>query len=129
MKDRAIIEQYVKQFEGRLSSRLKPGIGVSAIVHPAASQGAVLEFRLETNIARTVNYQPEAVTVNEALKGVEQALVGGDISNVRFSGTNISLQGNRIVLIKGEDALEEWSNEAADSDFQRIFHLSKSESK
>lgn len=125
MKDKKTIDEYTAAFKNLLQKRLKKGIGIKCVVHPAEEAGAVLEFILvPKGEQQLIEYKPAEETVNDVLKRVEQKLVGGDISNVTFAGTNISMEGNKIILIKGEDDLGEWDEGAARSDLNRIFHPS-----
>jgi hypothetical protein len=63
---------------------------------------------------------PIEETVNAVLKKIEQRMVGGNIGAIKFGGTNISMEPNRIVLIKGEDTPSEWSDKGAINDVKRI---------
>lgn len=125
MKDREKIGEYVAAFTGKLIDRLAAGIEIKTIVHPANLAGAVIEILLEKNAGGEVQYLTPTETINDAISGVDQNLVSGDLSGITFSGTNISMSNNRIVLIKGEDADGDWSENSAVSDLNRIFHLSE----
>ena len=122
MKDSETIERYLKFFGRRLSERLKPGIAFDCNVYPASGSGAVLEFLLRPGSSNKVEFRPVEETVNSVLEHIPQKLVGGNISGIQFSGTNISLEGNRILLIKGEDSEQSWDSIAAKNDIKRIFH-------
>ena len=125
MQDKKRLGNYVSAFANNLSHRLAPNIEIYTIVHPAESEGAVIELRLEKGAGGKVHYESPTSTVNDALSVVPQNLVTGDLSDVRFRGTNISMQGNRIVLIKGDDTDEQWSDASAVADINRIFGLSE----
>lgn len=128
MKDSKTIERYLKFFGRRLSERLKPGIAYDCNVYPTNGPGAVLEFLFRSGIDNKVEYKPAEETVSSALVHVPQKLVGGNISGIQFSGTNISLEGNRILLIKGEDSEQDWDSVAAKNDISRIFHTHRENS-
>ncbi|MCK4623470.1 MAG: hypothetical protein KAT62_14815 [Desulfuromonadales bacterium] len=123
MKNKKWLENYAKFFRRRLSEHLKPGIGIDCKVYPVYSQGAVLEFSLGENLSNQDEFAEPQKSINEVLKTVTQRLVGGDISNITFSGTNISMEGNRIIIIKGEDSQEEWNGSGAKKDLDRILSV------
>jgi len=125
MKEKNTIDQYTSVFLELLKKKVKTGIGVKCVIYPAEKDGAVLEISLTPEIKDEVEYRPISDTVNDALQYVEQNLISGNLSNVKFSGTNISMQGNKIILIKGEDTAKEWGENAAIIDSIRIYQLSR----
>ena len=125
MKDEIKINNYVSALSQQLSSRLVEGVDIKTIVHPVNQEGAVIEIVLEKGTGGGIEYQDATETVNDAASTVSQNLVTGDLSGITFSGTNISMQDNRIVLIKGGDADNEWNTSSAASDLNRIFNLSE----
>jgi hypothetical protein len=124
MKDKKTIQRYVNNFRRHLSPFLKPGIGLSSKIHPAIQEGAILEFSLGADVSNEDEYIEPAETVNSALRNVQQRMFGGNLDAIRFGGTNISMEPDRIVLIKGEDSLELWSDDGARTDVQRIVNVS-----
>jgi hypothetical protein len=122
METRTVLQDYVNNFRRRISRVLKPGIGLSAKVYPAQQGGAVIQFSFEPSGSNDDDFEPVSQSVNEILKAVPQNLVGGNIDAVKFKGTNISMEPKRILIIKGEDDLSEWDDEAARRDFERIIH-------
>jgi len=127
MNDREKIQKYTTAFTSSIRDRVRREIGIRCVVHPTKKDGAVLEFILERGGSEKIDYQPEMETVNDVLKQVKQNLVSGDISQIIFSGTSISMHRNRIVVIKGEDVEEEWGITAAKTDLRRVFHLASGE--
>lgn len=123
MKSKKPIERYANFFRRRLSPRLKPGIGAKCFISPAEEGGGILEFVLGSDLKDENETKPTKKSINQALRDIPQRMVGGDISAVRFSGTNISLEGNRIIIIKGDDTPSLWSGEAAKEDIERIFGI------
>lgn len=120
MQDRLIIQNYVNNFRRHLSTYLKPGIGLSSKIYSTTSEGAVLEFTIGPGIANDDNFESTLESVNKVLKVIPQRFVGGNIDGIRFGGTNISMEANRILIIKGEDATNLWSDESALNDVKRI---------
>ena len=122
MNDPATLKRYIKYFKKYLEKRVQSGIKIKTIAHPVRGEGAVIEFILDNNLNPTVEILKPQETLNNAVNNVEQNLISGNIQGVKFSGTNISMQGNKIVLIKGENEDAKWIEKAAKEDLNRIFH-------
>jgi hypothetical protein len=120
MEDKNTIQSYINDFRRHFAAFLKPGIGLACKVFPAKGEGAILEFALGTGIKNDDEYMPVKDTVNESLKGIQQRMFGGNLDAIRFAGTNIAMEPDRIILIKGENTASEWSNAGAKNDVQRI---------
>ena len=120
MQDKKTIQSYINNFRRHLSPYLKPGIGLASKVFPAKSEGAILEFSLGPDVKNDDQYMPTEETVNAALRKIEQRMFGGNLDALKFGGTNISMEPNRIILIKGEDTLSQWSDKGAKIDVKRI---------
>ena len=58
--------------------------------------------------------------MNVALSKIPQRAFGGNFGGFLFGGTNVIAEGNRIILIKGGNGSEEWSDEGAQSDVKRV---------
>lgn len=120
MIDRQTIQTYVNNFRRHISSYLKPGIGLSCKIYPSRGGGAVLEFTIGPSITNEDFFEPVSNSNNSTLSVVPQRMVGGNLNAFRFSGTNISMEPNRILIIKGEDTPSLWSDEGAQEDVHRI---------
>jgi hypothetical protein len=114
------IQGYINNFRRHIAAFLKPGIGLACKVRPAEKEGAILEFILGSGVENDDEYFPAEETVNAALKHVQQKMVSGNIDGIKFGGTNISMEPNRIILIKGEDDDNLWNDEGAKHDVERI---------
>jgi hypothetical protein len=125
MRDYNTIQSYVNNFRRHMSPYLKPGIGLSFKIHPAQEEGAVLEVSIGQNIPNEDHFESLTTSANAALKIVPQMMVGGNIDAIKFGGTNISMEPNRIVLIKGEDDPGLWNDQAAKNDVERIIGTHK----
>lgn len=119
MKDKKTIQTYVNNFRRRLSSHLKPGIGLTCDIHPAEEGGAILEFSLGPSIENDDRYQETSATVSTALSSIPQHAFGGNLEGFKFSGTNVVMEKDRIILIK-DDSPSEWSDSAAEDDIFKI---------
>jgi hypothetical protein len=120
MKDKKIIQKYINNFRRYIAPNLKPGIGLACRVFPSKSEGAILEFKLGPDILNEDKHMPIEESVNLALNKIEQRMFRGNIDGLKFAGTNISMEPNRIILIKGEDTKSEWNDKGARKDVKRI---------
>jgi len=112
---------YLNNIRISISKKLKPNIGIVSNLKPVSDGGAVIEIELvhnkpsKDNIGKHV-YQ----SLGAALVNVKQSAFGGNLEAFTFNGTNVIMEGNRIVLIK--DASDsEWTVDAPAKDFSRIF--------
>lgn len=120
MDDRKRIQKYVNDFRRHFARYLRPSIGLKTMVYPALGGGGVIEFTLGPEVANADAVMPQSATVNDALKLVQQHAFGGELEGFRFGGTNVLMEPNRIILIKGDDAPASWSDDAAEQDVTRI---------
>lgn len=120
MQDTRTIQKYINNFRRYIVPNLKPGIGLACRVIPVKSGGAILEFRLGLDVLNEDKYMNTEKSVNSALRKTEQRMFGGNLDGLRFAGTNISMEPNRIILIKGEDTKSEWNDKGAKKDVKRI---------
>ena len=120
MQDQKLIQSYINNFRRHIAAFLRPGIGLACKVRPAKKEGAVLEFLLGPNVENDDEYFPVEETVNAVLKHVQQKMVGGNLDGIKFAGTNISMEPNRLILIKGEDDDSLWNDDGAKHDVERI---------
>jgi hypothetical protein len=120
MEDKKTIQEYVNNFRRHLAPHLKPGIGLSCKISPAKAEGAVFEFAIGPSISNEDLFEEPTNTVNSILEDVPQRMIAGNIAAIKFGGTNISMEPNRIVLIKGEDDPDLWNDQGAKNDVERI---------
>lgn len=120
MNDKNTIQSYINNFRRHLSPYLKPNIGLSCNVYPAESDGAILEFTIGPGVVNVDNFNVNEATVNDALTKIPQRGFGGNLKGFHFGGTNVVMEDNRIILIKGEDSGSVWSDQAAREDVNRI---------
>lgn len=119
MNNKKKLLKYANSFIKLISPYLKKGFYVSAKVFPAAQEGAVIEFIIDES-KKGVTLQQVSPSVNKILAKVEQRLIGGNVEGVKFGGTSISIEDQRIVLIKGEDSHDSWSNAAVEEDVKKV---------
>lgn len=115
-----LLKDYINTVQGILRKNLRKHIGMEFHVYPA-KQGGVVEVKLGKDTIDKVFYEKIEANVNDILKYVPQKLISGDIDRVQLVGTNISLEGDRILFIKGQDS--EWGSDAAKEDIARILNV------
>ena len=99
---------------------MKPGVGLACNSYPTKSGGAILEFTIGQQVANDDHIKPVEPTVHDALGKIKQRAFGGNLAGFRFAGTNVVMEDNRIILIKGEENAEAWDDKAALEDVKRI---------
>jgi len=124
MKNKNILQNYINNFRRHLTPNLRPDIGLACKVFPVENDGAILEFTLGA-VENDDEYAAVSETVNAALINVKQKMVGGNLSGIKFGGTNISMERGRIVLIKGEDDDSLGNDAGAQADVQRLLQGSR----
>ena len=120
MKDKDLLQKYINNFRREISPYLKPNIGLKSKVHPSDGEGAILEFELAPGIENDDEYEIVTPSLGLALKDIEQHAFGGQLENISFKGTNVILENNRIILVKGEDQESQWSEQAVMLDLARV---------
>lgn len=120
MENQKKLKKYTNAFIDALSPYLKKGFQVSATIHPASGEGAVIEFEIHEGKRSDITIVSTVPRINDTLEKIDQRMIGGNIQGVTFRGTNLYMDGQRIVIIKGEDEHAFWSNNAASEDVDRV---------
>lgn len=123
MNKKELLKKYAIKFASELKPKLRGDIQADLMIYPANGNGAVVEVKLISGgygyrKRKDVSFAADSPTVNSVLKKIPQHFVGGNIDGVEFAGTNISLEANRILLIKGDD--QHWSESDAVADLSRV---------
>lgn len=118
------LKKYSELFNRNIERYLSPGISVQTVIHPVEQDGAVFEFLLNKNGVSSSRLEPPRKSIGNVLSEIPQRMIGGNLEGVRFSGTSLYLEGNRIVVIKGEDDKNSWSGNAVIQDVERVVSTS-----
>jgi hypothetical protein len=113
------LKRYGKVLTEHLSNYLKDNLKVSCDIYPSVGPGALLVFNIAKD-QRRERYNSPSKNVSEALASIDQNFISGDLKNVNFGGTNVFMDKSRIILIKGDDEQNTWSNKAAIEDVKKI---------
>ncbi|MES2491113.1 MAG: hypothetical protein V4607_15105 [Pseudomonadota bacterium] len=120
MKDRPLLQGYINNLRRYLALHLKGSTGVVFDVYPSDAEGALIIFKIGSGQLNQDTYHPSSPTVNDALGKIRQNAFGGNLSGFNFRGTNTVIEGNRVILIKGEDGSDSWDESAAKHDVMRV---------
>ncbi len=120
MNNRNLLQNYVNNFRRHLSIYFKPNVGMSAKIFPTNSNGAIVEFQMGEGIENDDEFQQIEQTINDALKEIPQNAFGGNLDAYNFSGTNVVAEGNRIIIIKGDEDASEWDDVSAKKDVEKV---------
>lgn len=119
------LKKYAELFKRRLQPYLAPGITVRTVIFPVEEEGAVFEFLLNKDGDVTERVDTTSKSVGAVLGRIPQRFIGGQIEGVRFGGTNIAMEENRVLVIKGEDSQDQWTGNAVINDVQRVVSTSQ----
>lgn len=125
MKKTTRLKKYVELFKRNIRQFVPSGVDIKSTIFPVEGDGAVFEFIFNKNKDSTEIVENIRPTVGRVLSEISQNMVGGNIENVKFGGTNLYLEGNRILIIKGEDDPSSWSGNAVMDDVQRVVSTSQ----
>ena len=125
MQKASRLKKYVELFKRNISQYVADGVDIRSTIYPVESEGAVFEFLLNNTNDQNEVIEKTRPTVGRVLSEIPQRMVGGNVDGVRFGGTNLYLEGNRILIIKGEDDASSWSGNAVLEDVQRVVSTSQ----
>jgi hypothetical protein len=120
MNNQKLLKKYANSFIESIKPNIKRGYHVAVNIHPASEKGATIEFEIIDEKKSKIIVVPTVPSVNKTLASIEQRMIGGNLEGVTFAGTNVYMDGNRIVIIKGDDDHNSWSNKAAVNDVKRV---------
>jgi len=120
MNNQKQLKKYANSFIDSIKPNIKSGYQLAVNIHPANASGATIEFEIIEDRKSKITVVPAVASVNKTLGSIEQRMIGGNLDGVRFSGTNVYMEGNRIVIVKGEDDHSSWNKRAAEKDVKRV---------
>lgn len=125
MKKTSKLKKYTELFLKNLQKFLAPGVSIQTKIYPVDAQGAVFEFTFNRENKESVEIKPPMPSVGHVLSVVPQRMIAGNVHGVTFGGTNIYMEGDRLLLIKGEDNQASWDGNAAIDDVRRVASTSQ----
>ncbi len=125
MNKHSKLKKYVELFNRKIVSYLSNNVSIKTTIHPVIESGAVFELHLNTDDDETITISKAKQSVGHVLENIPQNMFEGNLSNVTFKGTNLYLEGSRILVIKGGDSHEEWTGESVLNDVERVLSTSQ----
>lgn len=125
MQKKSKLSKYIELFRKKIEVYLAPNISIKATIYPVEKEGAVIELIFNPKGENDDVFARTYTTVGSVLASIPQRLVSGNIENVSFGGTNIYMEANRVLLIKGEDQPKHWDGNAVIEDVRRVVSTSQ----
>lgn len=119
MTNKETKEKYINSFKKELSRYIQTSAGVDIQLFDAKDGGGVIKATLNSSGSRKSSIAGNYLKLGEAVTSSGQRVFGGDLSHIKFEGTNTIVDGNTIFLIKSPSS-EEWSNKKASQDVEGI---------
>lgn len=122
--DNRLIIKYTNGFRKSLTNHLKENIGIEIDIYNCGIEGAILNVIFKSNSFSLDREMNNYNSISDALKTIKQNFYGGNLSGLKFKGTNIMMDNNRILIIKDSDP-SQWSSEKQREDVNKIIHPPK----
>lgn len=119
-----IVQRYINNFRRQLSIYLKPNIGIQIDIYNCSSEGGIIVIFFKPGGKSSDNHIYKYSKISDALKEMNQMFFGGDLSGLHFSGTNILMDNEKILLIK-DTKPDEWSDSRLNEDLKSIIQPPK----
>lgn len=116
--------KYIHKFKKELSRYIKSNAGVEIQLYDSKDGGGVIKATLNGSGSRRSSIAGNYAKLGEAVASSGQRAFGGDLTRIKFEGTNTIVDGNTIFLIKSPSS-EEWSTKKASQDVEGIVHGGK----
>ena len=116
------IQAYVNNFRRNFTSLLKPDIGLRTTIYPAGD-GGIIKIQFAENKNNVDEMKSATINLKTALEKANIHIEdkSGKKISPNFIGTNILLDNGIIYIIK-DSKDEEWTEQKAESDIQKIVH-------
>jgi hypothetical protein len=119
-KDKQIATQedlkcYFENFTSKHRIILRPDINYFADAIVSTKDGSLIfiEFKEGKGVFK---YELTDEPIGNVIMRLPQRAFGGNLSNVKFGGVNIIREGNKLIIIKGDNSPKAWSEEEALND-------------
>jgi len=97
---------------------LRPDISYQANAIVSERHGALIFFKFRKG-SRRFSFRKIRKPIGVALQDLPQRGFKGDLSNVIFGGTNVVVEGSKLIIVKGSNQKEDWSPMEARIDANR----------
>jgi|YelNatPaOPRAMG01_1025707.scaffolds.fasta_scaffold326970_1 hypothetical protein len=100
--------QYCSTFMSIYKKVLKEGVGYDALAIVSTRQGSLIFFTFKRGTER-LRFKKTPKSIGTELERLPQRAFAGDLSNVVFGGKNVIREGNKLIIIKGDNSPSAWS--------------------
>lgn len=107
--------KYCEEFISRHKMILRPDLDYDILAIVSKKEGSLIFFEFKDG-PRRFRYKQTNEPIAMALMRLPQRAFGGDLSGVKFGGTNIVRERNRLIIIKEDNSRRAWSKEEAVKD-------------
>lgn len=87
---------------------LKEGTGYDALAIVSTRQGSLVFFTFRKGQER-FRYKKTLKSIATELQKLPQRAFTGNLSGIVFGGKNVIREGNKLIIIKGENSADAWS--------------------
>jgi hypothetical protein len=119
-KDKQVATQedfksYFDNFTSKHRIILRPDINYFADAIVSTKDGSLIfiEFKKGKGFFK---YEQTDEPIGNVLMRLPQKAFGGNLSNVKFGGVNVVREGNKLIIIKGDNSPKAWSEQEALND-------------
>lgn len=99
---------YCSTFMSVYKKVLQKGVEYNALAVVSTRGGSLIFFTFARGHAE-LKFKRTGKTIGAILEQIPQSAFGGDLSGVIFRGKNVIREGNRLIIIKGDNSPEAWS--------------------
>jgi hypothetical protein len=118
-----VIRRYCDEFISKHKAILRPDLNYDILAIVSKKEGSLLFIEFKEG-KRQLKYELTDEPIGKVLMLLPQKAFGGDLTGVRFAGTNIVREGNKLILIKGDNSSKAWSQMEAKKDaFREIIDI------
>jgi len=111
-------KEYCEKFISKHRMILRPDLNYDMVAIVSEKEGSLIFFDFKEG-PRRLRYEQIEEPIAMALMRLPQRAFGGNLSGVKFSGTNVVREENRLIIIKGANSRKAWSKEEAVKDALR----------
>jgi len=113
-------KNYLDDFISRHRVILRPEFNYFADAIVSTKDGSLLFIEFKEGKG-SFKYEKTDEKIANVLMNLPQKAFAGNLSNVKFGGVNVIREGNKLIIIKGDNSSNSWSrNEAKKDAFREI---------
>lgn len=108
-------KSYFEDFISKHRIILRPGVNYFADAIVSTKDGSLIFIEFKEGKG-SFKYEKTDETIANVLMRLPQKAFGGNLSNVKFGGVNVIREGNKLIIIKGDNSPNAWSKTEAYKD-------------